>query len=110
MLATIVVERLESLPTESLVMNLETPRMTGIAVYEGSGRWTALCVELDIAAMGVGADDAMVRLQAAVRDAMDLADEMSLSVGSPVPEEALAELLSSHQEGAGAPQVVHFPV
>jgi len=78
---------------------------TAVAVYEGAGEWTALCLELDIATMGETADGALRALKSAVREATTLAQERGLSAGSAVPDEAIAELLQSHRAGGG-PQVV----
>jgi hypothetical protein len=108
--ATTVIDRLESPPAAELISNPEPRRLVGIAVHEGNGVWTALCTDLDIAVIGNGADDALVRLQAAVADAIALANERGLSAGNPVPEDAVAELLRSHQPTQGAAVVLQFPV
>jgi hypothetical protein len=83
---------------------------SAVAVYEGAGQWTALCLELDIATMGETANEALSALKSAVRDAIELAEEQGLEPGTPVTDEALAELLHSHRPSGGSQVAEHFEV
>ncbi|MHB8739528.1 MAG: hypothetical protein ACYC9D_13210, partial [Candidatus Dormibacteria bacterium] len=88
--------------------NPEPVWFTAVAVHEGQSNWTALCVELDIAVMGVSSEDALIRLEAAVREASDLAAADGIESGRPVPDEALADLIKGHQQGGEPPLILHF--
>ncbi|MGO8687225.1 MAG: hypothetical protein ACLQT7_08615 [Candidatus Dormibacteria bacterium] len=83
--------------------------LTGVAAYQGGGQWAALCLELDIATQAESAEAALSALQQAVHDAQALAAERGISPGFPVPKEAHAEFLLSHDPGQGVPVILHFP-
>jgi hypothetical protein len=74
----------------------ETTLYTGIAVAEGE-QWTALCRELDIAAMGNTAEAALTDLVQAVRELISYAREAGRPAGSPVPDDALREFMQGHR-------------
>jgi predicted RNase H-like HicB family nuclease len=76
---------------------------TGIAVFDGS-QWSSLCPELDIASVGVSADEALRRLEEAVRETLAYAEATGRSrdVFRRVPDEDLRDFLLSQQPGLPA--------
>jgi predicted RNase H-like HicB family nuclease len=68
---------------------------TASAVFDGE-RWSALCRELDIASDGDTAAEALANVKNAVREALAVAAEGSVSPGQPVSDDDLRQFLTSH--------------
>ncbi len=73
---------------------------TSIAVFNG-GQWSLLCPEVDIASVGATLDEALARLEEAVRETLAYVEETgrSRATFARVPEEELREFLLSHEPG-----------
>lgn len=83
--------------------------LTGIAVFDGV-QWASLCREYDIASVGATAQEALVNLQDAVREALTTAAQKHLAAGRPVPDDELRTFMLSHHEGQGSASIVRFTV
>ncbi len=70
-------------------------QFSAVAVFDGE-RWSALCRELDIASDGDTAPEALANVKNAVREALSVASERSVSPGEPVPNDELQAFLTSH--------------
>jgi len=69
---------------------------TATAVFDGQ-RWSALCLELDIAADGDSAGEAFENLRRAVQEAIEVAAERGISAGTPAPEADVLAFLQTHR-------------
>lgn len=69
---------------------------TGIAIFDGS-QWASLCRELDVASVGSTAQDALVNLEAAVRDLLAYSHETGRPVGPGVSDHDLRAFMLSHR-------------
>jgi len=67
---------------------------TGVAVQE-EGQWASLCPELDIASVGMDADQAMNNLVQAVAEALAFAEEEGLQPRHPTPPNDLRSFMVS---------------
>lgn len=75
-------------------------RFTGLAMFDGN-QWASLCLELDIASSGSTSQEALFNLQAAVREAREIATKEGVIAGEPVPDVAVKEFLSAHRGPLG---------
>ncbi len=76
-------------------------RYTAVVIWDGTS-YSAVCRDLDIAAVGDTAGEAFLILKSAVREAIAVAAEKGVKAGDPVNDKDLAEFLALHK----APQPV----
>jgi predicted RNase H-like HicB family nuclease len=74
---------------------------TAMAVFDGR-RWAALCPQLDIASVGDTGEAAVGNLVAAVKEAIEVAQEEGLEPGRETPESEIVAFARSHQGPAPA--------
>jgi len=69
---------------------------TAVVVSDGKS-WSALCRELGIASEGDTTAEAVANVKAAVREALEVAEERGVAAGDPVDDQGLLAFLDTHR-------------
>jgi hypothetical protein len=75
----------------------KTGQYTVLTIQEDVDQYSALCRELGIASDGTSAMDAAINVQLAVKEALEVAEEHSITAGEPVDDVAVFEFLQNHR-------------